>query len=305
MVARRNGGSALVLALLVVAMVVVLASSILWRQQVWIADLELQRERTTLRTLVRSGTDWARAVLVADARMSAIDHLAEPWATRVPPTPWEKGSIGGFLEDEQGKWNVNNLVRNGRVDSAQFEALQRLLEILGLPTELAFPLRDWVDADNDPESSAGAEEEFYLSLAVPYRPANAPLSHVDELGLVRGYTPDVVARLRPFVTALPEFAAVNVNTVSREVLEAVQPGLTDTDIATLLDRRNRIPFRDLEDFRGTLQRSAIAREERNLTTASQYFLATVSARQGDSSVDLACLIRRQNGRTDIVWQRYQ
>lgn len=304
-VTQRSSGSAIILALFVVAVVAFLASSILWRQEVWIAELGMQRDVTALRNLARTGTDWARAVLIADSRISAIDHLGESWAIRVPPTELEGGDISGFLEDEQGKWNLNNLARNGRVDPKQLEVFQRLLEILDLPTDLAFSLRDWVDSDSDPESSAGAEDEYYLSLSTPRRPANSSLAHVDELGLVRGYSPEIVARLRPFVTAVPEFAAVNVNTASREVLAAVLPGLTDVGVLRLLDRRERVPFRDMADFRGTLKESVIAWEERSLTTASQHFLATLAARQGHSSFELNCMIRRQNGRTEIIWQRYQ
>ena len=46
-----------------------------------------------------------------------------------------------------------------------------------------------------------------------------------ELALVRGFDDGVRARLRPFVTALPRFTAVNANTASPEVLAAVVEGL--------------------------------------------------------------------------------
>jgi hypothetical protein len=40
-----------------------------------------------------------------------------------------------------------------------------------------------------------------------------------------------------------------------------------------------------------------------LTTASQYFQATMIAKYKDSSIELVCMIRRQAGRTEIVWLR--
>lgn len=302
--ARRQSGTAIIIALLVVGMVAFLASSILWRQEMWIADLDTQRQRAAVRMLARGGADWARAVLAADARLGDFDHLGEPWALNVPPTRIDDGEVGGFIEDQQGMWNLNNLVRNGKADPYQFEIFQRLLEHAGLPTGLAFALRDWIDADSVPESNAGAEDEYYLSRPRPYRAANAMLSHVDELGLVRGFTPEVVGKLRPFVTALPEFAQINVNTAPRPVLAAALRNVTDADLDLLLSRRDRVPYRDLADFRGTLQRSMITLEEEILTTASRYFLATITARHGDSAIELTCLIRRQSGRTGIVWQRY-
>ena len=77
---RRQSGAAILIALMVVGMVALLASSILWRQELWIADLDMQRQRTAARLLARSGTDWARAILAEDARFSAIDHPGEQWA---------------------------------------------------------------------------------------------------------------------------------------------------------------------------------------------------------------------------------
>jgi general secretion pathway protein K len=302
--ARQQSGTAIIIALLVVGMVAFLASSILWRQEMWIADLDMQRQRAAVRMLARSGADWARAVLAADARLGNSDHLGEPWALKVPPLRVDDGDVGGFIEDQQGLWNLNNLIRNGKADPYQFEIFQRLLEGTGLPTGLAFALRDWIDADSDPESRAGAEDDYYLSLPRPYRAANAMLSHVDELGLVRGFSPEVLDKLRPFVTALPEFAPINVNTAPRPVLAAALRGITDADLDLLLSRRDRLPYRDLADFRGTLQQSTITLEEEILTTASRYFLATITARHRDSAIELTCLIRRQSGRTGIVWQRY-
>ena len=302
---RRQSGTAIVIALLVVGIVALLASSILWRQEMWIADLGIRRDLTAVRALARSGTDWARAILAEDARRSSFDHLGEPWALKVPPTPVNDGEISGFLDDQQGKWNLNNLMRDMKPDPRQFEILQRLLEGLGLPTALAFALQDWLDADDDPASGVGAEDRYYLTLPVPYRSANALLSHLDELRLVRGFSPQIIEKLRPYVTALPEYAPINVNTAPRPVLAAVLQGVTDAELDTLMSRRERLPFRDLADVRGAIQGPDKLLEENSLTTASRYFLANISARRGDSSMDLACLIRRQAGRTEIVWQRFE
>jgi general secretion pathway protein K len=301
---RRQSGAAIIIALLVVGMVAFLASSILWRQELWIADLDTQRQQAAVRMLARSGADWARAILAADARLSTIDHLGEPWASRPPPTPVDDGEVGGFIEDQQGRLNLNNLVRNGKPDPYQFEIFQRLLESTGLSIGLAFALRDWISVEGDPDSPSSAEDDYYLSLATPYRPAKALLSHVDELRLVRGFAPEIIEKLRPFVTALPEFTPINVNTAPRPVLAAALRSITDADLDMLMSRRESLPFRDLADFRGTLQKSTIMLEEEILTTASRYFLATIAAKHRDSAIELTCMIRRHAGRTEIIWQRY-
>lgn len=297
-------GSALVLALLVAAVVAGIASSVLWRLEIWIGDVESQRETAMLRTLARGGVDWARAVLEADARAGATDHAGEPWNQRVVAFRVEDGEISGHLDEQQGKWNLNNLVKNGKVDAFQFEVFQRLLDRIGLPTQLAYFVRDWIDADRD-AADDGAEDAYYLSLPVPYLAANAPLTSIDELRSVRGFSPEVIAALYPFATALPEFTPVNVNLAPREVLAALQPGFTDGDIDAILARRDSSPFRDLSDFRGTLRHAMMISEENTLTTVSSYFLANVTARHENSSIELMSMIRRVAGRTEILWQRYR
>ena len=60
---------------------------------------------------------------------------------------------------------------------------------------------------------------------------NAPVAplqmiSVDSLLDVPGFTPEMVARLRPFVTVLPTTTAVNMNTAPAEVIAAVVPGMS-------------------------------------------------------------------------------
>ena len=97
----------------------------------------------------------------------------------------------------------------------------RLLEILALPDALAASLADWLDADGEPQPQDGAESGYYQGLQPPYLAANRPLGDVAELALVRGFDEAARTRLRAFVTALPRFTPVNVNTASPEVLAAV------------------------------------------------------------------------------------
>src|SRR6185295_19168705 len=101
-----------------------------------------------------------------------------------------------------------------------------------------------------------------------------PLIDVDELVLVRGYTDSARARLRPFVSALPQFTTVNVNTAPPEVLAAMIEDL-DLDAARdLAVQRGRAYFRNRADFLAQLPPGAMARAE-DLSTSSDYFLANV------------------------------
>lgn len=302
----RQCGAALIMALLVVALATVIASSLIERQNFWLRQVETRRDLAQARLLATAGVDWARAVLTDDARNSAYDHLGEPWATQVPPMPTEGGEIGGGLTDEQGKWNLNNLVRNGQHSQDDLTVFRHLLSELQLSPDLAAALLDWLDTD-DEATPGGAEDAYYLTLKPPYRSANRELSDVDGLLRVRGFDANIVGRLRPYVTALPGYNPVNINTVDAIVLSAVLYDFPASEIQQIIAERKRIPYIDIGDFRKRVSIPDLAGSPstERLDTRSRYFSAAIHARFGNTETALTALLDRQSGWPAVVWQKFE
>jgi DNA uptake protein ComE-like DNA-binding protein len=80
------------------------------------------------------------------------------------------------LTDEAGKVNINH------AHQADLEKIPQMT------APLAEAARDFIDFDNL-ERQEGAEQEYYSALAQPYQIRNGPLVTLDELLLVRGFTP--------------------------------------------------------------------------------------------------------------------
>lgn len=70
-------------------------------------------------------------------------------------------------------------------------ARERLLMLPGMDSEIADAILDWIDADDRPREF-GAEADYYQQLAPAYKPANGPLTDLDELLAVRGVTPSLL-----------------------------------------------------------------------------------------------------------------
>lgn len=297
-------GVAIVLAMGVVALAAMAATAIMVSQSTWSRERELSTEHVQAQILVQVGVDWIRAVLSDDRRASSVDHLGEPWALRLPPMPVENGELAGYIEDQQGAFNINNLVTDGKLNATQYARFQRLLVILGLPEGLAPALADWLDSDSEPQPADGAEDGYYLSLDPPYLAANKPLTDIAELTLVRGFDDAVRLRLKPFVTALPRATAVNVNTATPEVLAAVVGNL-DLDAARdLVAGRERAYFRDRADFVTRLPKGAVAVGD-DIAVSSEYFLATLRVTVGGASArGLALLSRTDMKWPTILWRKY-
>lgn len=299
----RQHGVAIVLAMGVVALAALAATAIIVSQSTWSRQVELTAGHAQAQLLIQAGLDWARAVLSDDRRSNSVDHLGEPWALQLPPIPVENGSLTGHIEDQQGKFNLNNLLKYGKVNLAQLGNFRRLLSILALPPALADALVDWIDADSEPQPQDGAEDAYYLSLQPPYLAANRPLIDVAELALVRGFDDNVRARLRPFVTALPRFTAVNANTASPEVLAAVVEGLGLDGARDLVAKRERAYFRNWSDFFNQLPPGLIVPTE-NISVSSDYFLATMRVTIGAAEArGTALLAREKAGWPAIVWRK--
>jgi general secretion pathway protein K len=297
-------GVAIVLAMGVVAMAALAATAIMITQSTWSRATEITADHVQAELLIQAGADWAGALLAYDRRSNNVDHLAEPWAMRLPAMPVENGELTGYIDDQHSRFNVNNIVKDGKINIAQLEIFKRLLAIVKLPPALADTLADWVDADNETQPQ-GAEDAYYLAQDPPYLAANRPLLDVDELALVRGFNENVRAKLRPFITALPRFTAVNPNTATPEVLAAVIDGLGLDGARSMVGRRERAYFRSFDDFYKQLPGGLNIPTE-NITVSSDYFVATLRVTMGGAQARGTALLARSSDLWPaIIWTKTQ
>ena len=297
-------GAAIVMAMLLAALAATIAATLLWQQQRWAGEYERRRDQVQAQALAMAGVQWARQIVFENAPPSTV-HLGQPWAFRLPSTPIENGSIGGYITDAQGRLNVNNLVATGPGATAARAALQRLFGELGVPAALLNAIADWVDADDQTTDGGGAEDSYYLAqTGASGLAANAPVRRVAELLSVRGADPMLIGRLRPFVDALDPPTAINVNTAPAEVLVAAIGGLDATGAAALVASRTQMPFGSIADFRSRL-RSDLNIDETILAVRSDWFVVSIEARQGDTVARARALFRRSAAAAEwptVVWQ---
>jgi general secretion pathway protein K len=289
---HKQRGVALITALLVVALATIAAVAMATRQQ-----LDIRRTASLLHgeqaySYVLGAESWAQVVLARDLRESGIDTLEEDWSTQPPVSFVEGGSIFGRIIDLQGRFNLNSLVAGGVPDNDAIERFKRLLRVLELDEMLADPLVDWIDGDIDVRFPDGAEDETYLLLETSYRAGNQPLADISELRLVKGYSAEVIEQLRPFIVALPEPTAINVNTATAEVLSTLAEDLSLADAEALVDARGEEGFESVDSFLQdpTLDAKDVAAA--SLSVTSQWFLMVSEANIGDGRARLASLIQR-------------
>lgn len=220
-------GAALLTVLLLVAVMAVIAATAL--------------DRLTLATRIAGSAatvDQGRAYSfaaeqialrrVADlvGRDPAKLTLAGNWLGREFILPLPGGTGSARLTDANNCFNLNSLVAEtvpGRFSQRsgamrQFGALMVLLGVDAAQAQaIAGAAADWIDSDSN-DGPLGAEDNFYRSLPGAYLAANRKMADISELRAVRGMTPKIYARLKPWICVLPvtDPVRLNVNTLAPE-----------------------------------------------------------------------------------------
>lgn len=182
----------------------------------------------------------ALAITLLSQDSGAVDHPGEGWARAGTDVPLERGRVGGRIADLQGRFNLNWLSDTG--NSAAHAAFDRLLTRLGVSERSGALIRAALAPDGPPDPAA------WQRLIPPETPVGGALLMADQLFHIPGLSPRALVRLRPFVTALPGDSALNVNTVSAEVLAAFLPGMPAATLNRLLRDRGETPFTSVDAF---------------------------------------------------------
>lgn len=300
----RQRGAALLTAMLVVTIVATLASGMVWQQWRALQVEAAERAQTQSLWVLQGALDWTRMILREDAREGGADHLGEPWAAplaearlstflaadRSMAEDAPDAFLSGRIEDAQSRYNLRNLVQQGKVSRAELQTLERLCGFLGLGGDVAPRLAEALrratpGSTSDAASDAGTGT---ASTTLPLLPAT-----VEDLGWL-GLEEATVRRLKPYVVLLPRETPVNLNTAPKEVIAAVLPGTDLASAERLVQSRLREHLRTPADARSVLGERALA-DARRVSVNSSYFLVYGALRLDQVTVAQRSLLER-NGR---------
>lgn len=297
-------GIALMLALLTMVLLTVVVIEFTFSTQVDYRRATMWSSSRRAAEVAGGGLMLAAEVLRADALYGNTDSFSDLWARELPPIDTGVGMLSVRIEDEQGKLNLNELATGALSPAGRRFSL--LLTRLQLDPGLASALADWIDRNNDPGAGAlAAEADWYQALPRPYSPRNGPLRSYAELALVRGFTPDVMARIRPFVTVLPDGEQkLNINTAAPEVLTVIDPRLADEALVRrLVEARTAMPFARASSARAVPGMEGFSEDElgRIFTVASRWFRVRSTGDVAGAMRSDDALLRRDNGVSTIVY----
>ncbi len=302
---RNEKGFALVLTLVVTALMVAVTTELI--HQVYVDT-----------ALSRGFRDGQQASLLAESGITGgLKYLQVTLSGptySIPGTPLKQDDETGSIEitwtEESSKINLNDLVgSNGITDTDVEKMLKRLGKQLNIPDTVWNSLAEWLDADDLP-LSGGAETSYYKTLKQPYSARNGKMATLTELSLVKGFTPEIVAKLQPFVTVYPMQAGIartkiNINTAPKEVIIALDERISDSMAQRVLEERKLHPFKNtnLSELSNISGFSSIASGlVRVASTKGEIFRIISIARVKDSARTVEAVVQLSG--EILSWQEY-
>ncbi|MEM9101235.1 MAG: type II secretion system minor pseudopilin GspK [Pseudomonadota bacterium] len=248
-----------------------------------------------------------------------------------PPSSSTSGSTSGSTANNTSNTTTANTTTNS---SSQTRApdpnqptvgqtiYQDMLALVTFPEDvevstsaLAESLRDWIDEDTEPFGADGAEDTEYTGYAKPYRTANGPISSVNELLVIKGYTREVVDAIRPYVCTIPpttgtqDNIVINVNTLKPEnalILAALYDDMNLEMAQQILDDRPEDGY-DESSYQsqiGSVANGATIKNGAKIDFVSRVFELRADVTYGRGRAKLNVLVRGEPGQEFKIIQRY-
>jgi general secretion pathway protein K len=293
-VRRKHRGAALIIAMLLTALGAAVAAQLIAPLAGWMQREYTSRDVQAAYTLADAATAWSLTVLAGDARLSQIDHYGELWATKLPPTQVEGGTIEGQIRDLQSRFNLNNLAPSGVKSATNIALAKALFAAAKVPVSLADTLADAIDRD-DVTDNGQSERQRYGS-ALP----NAPITRWSDLRTIPGFTDSYVAALAEITELMPEASPININTAEPALFAAAFPQVSQETLAKVLAARTARPFNTVADLSGLL---GVAVPDGVFATTTRFFSMDATIRFEHAAHRLQLRIVRPQGGAPQVLSR--
>jgi general secretion pathway protein K len=246
-----------VLGMTIAIMALVLSFNRQARLALQIGNATLQRSQAW--ACAQGGVELTRHLLSDTADITAAkdthQFLLEPQTVSIV-----SGTCQITLTDESGKLQVNQLkFPDGTLNRPRIDQLLKLIDTLNrmepertrLGYGLVPALIDWIDDDDDvtvlpfiSRENRGAETADYDERRGC---ANRPLLDITELRYIKGFTPEGIERLLPFLTIYGD-GQVNLNSAPLEVIMALSEHMDISVARLLVAHRQRYPLETLADL---------------------------------------------------------
>ncbi len=324
---------ALLIALTVISLIVTLTIQFNKNMRQNLLASGIQSNRGKLEVMANSGVNLAMAVLLKDAKDNEHDSLQDSWALLADEDLsqlFDAGLLTIKVSDNSGKFQINSLVhsKNQQPEGKSPEQviaqeqgarniLWRLLrqEPFNLEDSAARTiidsLIDWIDTDDgDGEEEFGAESSYYLALDTPYACKNGLVEFIEELLLVKGFTPELLfgtekhPGLAVLLTTQGNNGQININTADLLLLQALHEDMTKEMAEDMqmfrADKNNRDKLASTTWVAEVLPFFTGQNALKDITVTSHSFTIFSLAQLDSTEQNIVATVQRENQKTTLL-----
>lgn len=299
---QKQRGAAIIVALFVVSLVAAAAVAMIVRLSIDIRKTELLQHTGQSELYAQGSIAWAMNQLIYNIQHQKPKQLTDKTPIYSKTDKVDGYEISSIIEDEQGKFNLNNLVNQDAINNfvRLIHAVEPDLSLTNV-NKIVEATRNWILP-----SSATELDSYYQKQTPAYQAPHRPMVSVSELRLVRGVTADIYTHLLPYITALPVVTPINVNNASVPVLMSLSANMTNESAAAILNHLHQSPAIAPEDFTNFDIVKNNSTPAAQITVVSSYFLVKTNVTVGQQHTAIYTLLGRVtkgNKPTIIVlWQ---
>lgn len=291
----KQTGSALITALFIMTIVAIMAMAMALYLQISIRRSELLINTNKLYYSIGAVKYWASNLLLMDAKQQNNDIIFDQLPQDFTPTDvgltLDNGIIlQGKINDLQARFNINNLL-----DSNYIASFSQLIKIVipSIDSSTAQQITDNITRALISKQHSGTGENNKSLIMVSSSNNPRLFASVTELRMIPGISPAILQQLLPYISALPETTAININTAPEQVLMCLGKGLSRDQVALIIRLRDsNNGFKSLAQFTSSPGIQALNIPAQETTVSSNYFLLQATARLGVQKLTLFDIINR-------------
>jgi len=316
-------GFVLIVVLCMVALLSVLLLAFNQESRANLQNVEDFRKSAQALNCARSGLNMAIAA-VAKTAGNDTDDSTESLFSEEKTIALDQGKCSITLTEETGKINVNLLKEeNGKLNRKSIDHLLGLIDMVNLDDagdlridySIVPSIIDWIDSDDEvttlpfiTHKNQGAESGYYSRMGDGKKCRNAPVEMVEELIEVKGISPEILERLRDYLTVYGD-GKISLNSASEFVLASLSEQMDATLAQVIIERRRLRLFESVSELRDIpgMTDELYYEISKMLTVepTDRYYNVTSHGDVGDLDRTVRAIIRinKETGRVETILYR--
>ncbi len=237
-----------------------------------------------------AGEDWAKKRILQSLSKNEIFITST-----LAPTQINGATLAGIVNDAQGKFNINNLMKDEN-ESASFNSFISNL-FSNSETESQQLIKDI--------QQRVKSYQLFQESTVPI----VPYTSASELRVLPGINAKNYELIAKNIIALPEATSLNLNSATAYSLLTLSPEMTMATAKSLIKIRDSMHgFSSVDTFTSLAPLGDLALNQDLITVKSQYYISTMTVQNHDVNLTLNSLLKvniNQDGPAVMVlWRSF-